>query len=280
MTSKSLFSPKEKFSFKYTGWRIVSVVHPDVYSVSLPSAHQVDKEKKRTSYHETHHHHHHPSSSFFYDPSFRTEKKKQFLLFLILDAISFFGEGLVFIHRKTVASSCALFFLLISTHHASKLTRLLTSASGNKKKKLKLLIFILPRRDITNSFRLSFLIIYTLAVSESCMGHHSPSRVFSIPLYWCAQFASVVSFAMMISCASALFRRTHHSNKTKNEREKSYWNVGQVFAALRRRFSLSKFCHCRRGRSIQRTRPVSSECHSTLAVAWISTNLFPPHSGR
>ena len=27
-----------------------------------------------------------------------------------LDAISFFGEGLVFIHRKTVASSCALFF--------------------------------------------------------------------------------------------------------------------------------------------------------------------------
>ena len=221
-----------------------------------------------------------PFFFFFLRPLVSDRKKKQFLLFLILDAISFFGEGLVFIHRKTVASSCALFFLLISTHHASKLTRLLTSASGNKKKKLKLLIFILPRRDITNSFRLSFLIIYTLAVSESCMGHHSPSRVFSIPLYWCAQFASVVSFAMMISCASALFRRTHHSNKTKNEREKSYWNVGQVFAALRRRFSLSKFCHCRRGRSIQRTRPVSSECHSTLAVAWISTNLFPPHSGR
>ena len=135
MTSKSLFSPKEKFSFKYTGWRIVSVVHPDVYSVSLPSAHQVDKEKKKDLLSRNTPPPPPPFFFFFLRPLVSDRKKKQFLLFLILDAISFFGEGLVFIHRKTVASSCALFFLLISTHHASKLTRLLTFASGNKKDK-------------------------------------------------------------------------------------------------------------------------------------------------
>lgn len=59
---------------------------------------------------------------------------------------------------------------------------------------LYLRIRILPCRDITNSFRFGFscsffflllgvsLIIYTLAVSESCMGHHSRISFFSPPL--------------------------------------------------------------------------------------------------